>query len=98
MPKAINCPTCQKAFKNQAALNRHQKTLHAEKIEFFVCPICFKTIRYLKNFSKHYTDAHKISQTNAKVTEKSLTPHYADSVSVIAGKVHVYILLAADKF
>lgn len=97
MPSDIRCTTCQKLFKTKPALKAHEKRLHGENILYFVCPGCNKTIRYIKNFAKHYMFAHKTSAKEAKAVEKTLVPNYANSINDIPGKSHLYIqMLSAD--
>lgn len=89
---SVECETCHKNFKNQAALKIHEKRLHGENVPYFVCPSCYKTIRYIKNFAKHFIDSHKSSQEDAKLVEKTLVAEVARNVNDIPGNSQVLII------
>lgn len=80
------CTSCQKTFKNKIALTNHEKKLHSEMIEYYTCPSCNKTMKYLKNFCKHYMDTHKGSLKEAKVVEKTLQPQYSNNTNTNESK------------
>lgn len=77
------CQVCGKDFRNKTLLKNHERISHNA---VYKCPNCSKKMKYLKNFAKHFVDAHHGSMEDAKKIEKSLQLVYTEEAYNDAGK------------
>lgn len=55
----MKCPLCRKPFVSQGNLNRHRRTVHAQRPSVVTCHVCEKQYRYKSSLATHMRK-HKV--------------------------------------